>query len=78
MILDNCMAGFYTCGPGTMQCYDWKERCNGYLKCSNNADEEDCGRHISIEPRREKTGLQGFLPGLTQTVMCSYRRRLEA
>ena len=30
------------------------------------------------EPRCEKTGLQGFRPGLTQTGLCSYRRQLEA
>ena len=30
------------------------------------------------EPRREKTGLQGFRPGLTKTGQYSYRRRLEA
>ena len=30
------------------------------------------------ESRGEKTGLRGFRPGLTQTGLCSYRRRLEA
>ena len=29
------------------------------------------------EPRREKNGLRGFLPGPTQTGLCSYRRWLE-
>ena len=31
-----------------------------------------------IEPRREKTGLRGFRPGLTQTRLYSLRSRLEA
>ena len=30
------------------------------------------------EPRREKTGLRGFRPGLTQTGLYSHRSRLEA
>ena len=30
------------------------------------------------EPCREKTGLQGFRPGLTQTELCKHRRWLEA
>ena len=29
------------------------------------------------EPRREKTGLRGFRPGLTQTELYSHRRRLD-
>ena len=33
---------------------------------------------VSIEPQREKTGLRGFRPGLTQTVLYSLRSRLEA
>ena len=32
----------------------------------------------SFEPRREKTGLRGFRPGLTQTDLYSHRSRLEA
>ena len=32
----------------------------------------------SYEPRREKTGLRGFRPGLTQTGLYSHRSRLEA
>ena len=32
----------------------------------------------TYEPRREKTGLQGFRPGLTRTGLYSYRRWLEA
>ena len=32
----------------------------------------------TYEPQREKTGLQGFRPGLTQTGHCSHRRWLEA
>ena len=31
-----------------------------------------------IEPRRDKTGLWGFRPGLTQTDLYSHRSRLEA
>ena len=31
-----------------------------------------------IEPRREKTGLQGFRPGPTQTGLYKLRSRLEA
>ena len=31
-----------------------------------------------FEPRSEKTGLQGFRPGPTQTGLYSYRRWLEA
>ena len=33
---------------------------------------------ISIEPRREKTGLRGFRPGLTQTGLYKLRKELEA
>ena len=32
----------------------------------------------SYEPRREKTGLRGFRPGLTRTSLYSHRSRLEA
>ena len=32
---------------------------------------------VLSEPRSEKTGLQGFWPGPTQTGLCSYRRWLE-
>ena len=31
-----------------------------------------------IEPRREKTGLRGFRPGLTQTGLYKLRKELEA
>ena len=31
----------------------------------------------SNEPRYQKTGLQGFRPGLTHTGLCSHRRWLE-
>ena len=31
---------------------------------------------LSYEPRREKTGLRGVRPGLTQTGLYSYRSRL--
>ena len=35
--------------------------------------------HVKIgEPRREKTGLRGLRPGLTQTNLYSHRSRLEA
>ena len=30
------------------------------------------------EPRREKIGLRGFRPGLTQTDLYSHRSRIEA
>ena len=33
---------------------------------------------VAFEPRCEKTGLQGFRPGLTQTRLYSHRRWLEA
>ena len=33
---------------------------------------------IKFEPRSEKTGLQGFRPGPTQTRLYSHRRWLEA
>ena len=33
---------------------------------------------VKYEPRRKKTGLQGFGPGLTQTSLYSFRKRLEA
>ena len=33
---------------------------------------------LKDEPRSEKTGLQGFRPGLTQTGLYSHRRSLEA
>ena len=36
------------------------------------------GRYFLYVLRHEKTGLRGFRPGLTQTVLCSYRRWLEA
>ena len=29
---------------------------------------------LLFEPRRVKTGLRGFRPGLTQTDLCSYRK----
>ena len=35
-------------------------------------------RGVSYEPRCEKTGLRGFRPGPTQTVLYSHRRWLEA
>ena len=31
-----------------------------------------------IEPHREKTGLRGFRPGLTQTDLYKLRKELEA
>ena len=34
--------------------------------------------HNKFEPRREKTGLRGFRPGLTQTELYSHRSMLEA
>ena len=34
--------------------------------------------YLKIEPRREKTGPQGFRPGLTQTELYKHRRRLES
>ena len=35
--------------------------------------------NISVEPRREKTGLRGFRPGSTQFLgLYSHRSRLEA
>ena len=33
---------------------------------------------VKYEPRRKKTRLQGFRPGLTQTSLYSFRKRLEA
>ena len=33
--------------------------------------------HYTYEPRRVKTGLRGFRPGLTQTGLCGHRRWLE-
>ena len=33
---------------------------------------------ISLEPRREKTGLRGFRPGPTQTGLYKLRKELEA
>ena len=33
---------------------------------------------LTFEPRREKTGILGFRPGLTQTRLYSYRRWLVA
>ena len=35
-------------------------------------------KSVSIEPRSEKTGLQGFRPGLTQTGLYSHTSWLEA
>ena len=33
---------------------------------------------VKFEPRREKTGLRGFRPGLTQTGLSSLRRKLDS
>ena len=33
--------------------------------------------HVTFEPRREKTGLRDFRPGLTETGLYSHRRWLE-
>ena len=33
---------------------------------------------ITFEPRRKKTGLQGFRQGLTQTGLYKHRKELEA
>ena len=33
--------------------------------------------NLTYEPRREKTGLQGWRPGLTQTELYKYRRWIE-
>ena len=44
-----------------------------HLRISFNA-----GNTPVYEPRHEKTNLQGFQPGSTQTSLCSYRRRLDA
>ena len=33
---------------------------------------------VIVEPRREKTGLRGFRPGLTQTDLYKHRKELEA
>ena len=33
---------------------------------------------VKTEPRREKTGLRGFRPGLTQTGLYKLRKELEA
>ena len=38
----------------------------------------DINAVISYEPRREKTGLRDFRPGLTQTDLYSHRSGLEA
>ena len=35
-------------------------------------------RHNLFEPRREKTGLRGFRPGLTQTDLYGHRSKLES
>ena len=37
---------------------------------------ENC--KLLIEPHREKTGLRGFRPGLTQTGLYKLRKELEA
>ena len=36
------------------------------------------GADTFIEPRSEKTGLRGFRPGPTQTMLYNHRRLLEA
>ena len=38
----------------------------------------DLDNQCVYEPRREKTGLRGFRPGLTQTNLYIHRRRIEA
>ena len=48
----------------------------GVTECDRSACSEEPGRHTV--PRREKTGLRGFRPGLTQTNLYSHRSRLEA
>ena len=40
-------------------------------------DEGSSGNIVTNEPRRQKTGLWGFRPGLTQTGLCSHRKWLE-
>ena len=46
-------------------------------KC-NNVTQYNCKAKHKNEPRCEKTGLQGFRPGRTQTGLYSHRRWLEA
>ena len=57
--------------------------------CSNVQEEQirggDSNEQVCIkkwrklsEPRSEKTGLQAFQPGPTQTGLCSHRKCLEA
>ena len=51
--------------------------------CRENKTSDWCGVRIKRrddinEPRRQKTGLQGFRPGPTQTGLCNYWRWLEA
>ena len=41
-------------------------------------EQENLPSVVSYEPRREKTGLRGFRPGLTQTNLYSHRKELEA
>ena len=35
-------------------------------------------RYVCYEPRCEKTGLRGFIPGPTQTGLYGHRRQREA
>ena len=56
----------------------WKmTRCWNYCE-KLKAIQRYCTSHERFEPRREKNGLLGFRPGLTQTGLCSYRRWLLA
>ena len=43
-----------------------------------SCDMADVSFCFSFEPRYEKTSLRGFIPGQTQTRLCSHRGRLEA
>ena len=56
---------------------------NGKVTPKDNSQNSSCEGTITShqlinEPRREKTGLRGFQPGLTQTDMYSPRSGLEA
>ena len=50
-----------------------------FLNETSSFNDIVCGGDVyNNGPRREKTGLRGFRPGLTQTDLFSHRSRLEA
>ena len=73
LLIKSEISSFYA-ASGTVHvglCQTWSETPKtGFLASRLNIA---CSCY-TYEPRRQKTGLRGFRPGLTQTSLCSYRR----